>query len=127
MVDVQFIRFCAIGCVGFVTDSVLLLLLVEQFGFAPLPARLGSFLAASIVTYILNGRFTFRRRTASVRQWFVYVLVTGLGALVNVGLYHAWVALTGTTAVNLITGVALGSIVALSLNYSVSRKLVFRV
>ena len=121
----QFLSFALVGCVGFAADTGVLLLLARALHVGPLPARVASFLCAASLTFWLNRRYTFRARGAARLQWLRYVLATGLGAAINIGVYYAWVTGTGTQAWQLVAGSALGSIAALAFNYLVSRSVVF--
>jgi len=118
-----FLRFCAVGSVGFAVDSGVTLAL-HRFGLAPLTARVSAFLLAATVTWILNRDFTFRSG-GGPRRWLLYVALTASGGLLNVALFWVWVGYFGTSRLNLVVGVAIGSAAALSLNFGVSKHLVF--
>ena len=68
------------------------LLLNVAAGLAPLTARVVAFIIAATGTWALNRQYTFRS-SAGVSSWAPYVVLTGVGALVNIGIYWAWVAL----------------------------------
>jgi putative flippase GtrA len=121
----MFLRFCLVGTIGFVVDSGMLLVLTTAGIAGPMIGRVLSFLVAASVTWALNRRFTFRSRapTASLAP---YVLLTGFGALLNLGVYRLWIGAFGDTAVMLVLGVAAGSIVALAFNFLVSKHFVFQ-
>jgi putative flippase GtrA len=115
-----FARFCAVGVVGFGFDAGITLALTQTMQWLPLPARVVAFLVAASVTWQLNRRFTFRS-TADAATWVPYVLLTGIGAGINVGTYLLWVWIAGQGARSVVTGVALGSMVALAFNFLASR------
>jgi len=119
------LRFCLVGTLGFLVDSgVLLFITTAGLGGAGV-GRLVSFLIAACVTWALNRRFTFRSR-ASTKSLGPYVLLTGFGALLNVGVYWLWIAVFGEAPAMLVLGVAAGSIAALAFNFMVSKYVVFR-
>jgi putative flippase GtrA len=121
----MFLRFCLVGTLGFLVDAGVLLLLTAA-GFAGArTGRVASFLVAACVTWLLNRRFTFRSG-ASAKSLGPYVLLTGFGALLNVGVYWLWITAFGETPGMLVLGVAAGSIVALAFNFLVSKHVVFR-
>ncbi len=120
------LRFGLVGCVGFVADTAVLLVVAQGLSVAPLPARVVSFLCAATLTFWLNRRYTFRASGAAGAQWLRYVLATGVGALINIGTYWLWISFAGAQPVQLVAGSALGSLVAMVFNYLVSRALVFR-
>jgi len=125
-VTAEFLRFCAVGGVGFVVDGGLLTLLMEVFGLGPYSARVVSFLSAATVTWLLHRNFTFRRTEGSRRrQWVRFLAVNGIGAVLNYGVYAACVAFAphpvSVPQVALVVGAAL----ALGFNYLSSRFYVF--
>jgi putative flippase GtrA len=122
----QFLTFCVVGVAGFVTDALTTLAATQLLGLDPLPGRAIAFLVAASITWYLNRRYTFRS-TAGSRSLAPYLALTGFGALINIGVYRTWVQTAGAAPVQLVTGVALGSVTALAFNFLISRYVVFRV
>ena len=120
----EFVRFCVVGTIGFVADAGLTLLFTQGVELAPLPSRALAFLIAATITWRLNQRFTFRSSSSS-STWLPYVLLTAVGALINIGLYAAWLSVSGSSAMNILIGVAAGSLGALVFNFTVSRNWIF--
>lgn len=82
-IPAQFLRFCVVGGIGFVTDAWLLELGVEA-GLAPAVARMFSVLVALQVTYALHRSFTFRSaRGRGVKRWMRFLGVNLIGCAVN--------------------------------------------
>jgi putative flippase GtrA len=107
-------------------DAVVLQLLVIEAQVDAYAARLLSFLLAASTTWILNRRFTFRvRHPASRAEWVHYVGLMTLGAIVNYGSYALCITFWSEAKERPWYGVAVGSIVALGLNFTSSR-LLFR-
>ena len=124
----RFIRFGTVGLIGFIVDAGGLLLFVVSFAWAPLISRVLSFVSAATVTFLLNHRFTFQlEHKFSLRRWSYYLIATGVGAAINVSVYRGWIHFHGIDPLNLVIGTAIGSLCAMSLNYLVSSRLVFRV
>lgn len=125
----QFLRFCAVGGIGFLVDAGLLWLLLQATALGPYGARVLSFLAAATVTWSIHRRFTFpdAPRTRRGRQWLHFVAVNGGGAFVNYGVFAVLVATTDVFAQNPVLAVAAGSVVALIVNFLANRHWVFRV
>lgn len=122
----QFLRFCVVGALGFVTDFSVLYLAVKWLGAGTLSGRLLSFLVAATVTWKVNRHFTFAKGgKGSVREWLQYLLLTGIGGLINVGVYQIWLSLTDHGTLNLFLAVVAGSAVAMLFNYMVSKRAVF--
>jgi putative flippase GtrA len=121
----EFLRFCLVGVVGFVCDAGATLVLAKWLGISTLMARVIAFMSAATVTWALNRAFTFRHRGPG-GEWLPYVLATGIGALISLGVYLIWLAFAGEAPLQLLIGVALGSVVALCFNFLVARRLIFR-
>lgn len=123
----QLLRFGVVGTVGFLVDSSVLLVLTHYLAIAPLPARVLSFLVAATVTWKLNRHFTFAQTGSNpLREWGKYLTATATGGALNVLVYKGWISFTDTSTMNLVLGVAIGSIVAMSLNFLISKKLIFK-
>lgn len=128
----QFQRFLLVGALGFVVDFSVLYLAVNLGGFSPLGGRVLSFLIAATVTWKANRHFTFAATDATdnaagaaARQWLRYLSTTAIGGAINIGVYQAWLAMTGNTNVNLFLAVVAGSAVALLVNFTLSKYVVF--
>ena len=122
----QFLRFGLVGCVGFVTDAGLTLLLHSKLGLGEAPARVLGFVVAATVTWWLNHQFTFQLDgQGSTSSWLRYVVITSAGAVINIACYLGVVHVLGTRPLQLLTGVAVGSAVAMGFNFWVSRRWVF--
>lgn len=121
--------FGLVGAVGFVVDGGLLTLLVTYLAWGPITARLVSFPAAALVTWLLNRLLTFRSATrataVSMGEYARYFAVQIAGALINVAVYaalvSAWPALGQTPLIPL----AMAASLALIVNYVGARGLVF--
>lgn len=122
----QFLRFCLVGALGFVTDFAVLYAAVTWLHLGAVGGRLLSFLVAATVTWKANRHFTFARRGAgSLREWGRYLVLTGLGGAINVAVYQAWIRLTDASTPNLFLGVVAGSGTAMLFNFFISKRAVF--
>ena len=122
----QFLRFCVVGALGFVTDFATLYAGVTWLGLGTMSGRILSFLVAATVTWKANRHFTFKRQDAgSAREWLHYLLLTSMGGAINVAVYQLWLHLTDHSAVNLFLGVAAGSGTAMLFNFVISKRAVF--
>lgn len=120
-----FVRFCVVGVIGFAVDAGATVYLTQSVDRDPLQARVVAFLLAATVTWALNRRFTFRSK-AGVSTWVPYVMLTAVGAAINLGIYLAWIRFAGEDAFGVLSGVGAGSIAALSFNFLASRKVFAR-
>lgn len=126
----QFQRFLVVGALGFIVDFSVLYLAVNVGGLGTLPGRLISFIVAATVTWKANRHFTFATTEASVpgaaaRQWLRYLSTTAIGGAINIGVYQLWLKVTDHGNVNLFLAVVAGSAVALSVNFMLSKYVVF--
>ncbi len=122
----QFLRFCMVGALGFVTDFSMLYLGVKVLGLGTVSGRLLSFVIAATVTWKANRHFTFvQQGQGSLREWAQYLLLTSLGGGINVIVYTIWLWLTDHSTLNLFLAVAAGSAVALAFNFAMSKYAVF--
>ena len=120
------VLFAVVGSVGFLVDTGVLLVVVRYLGVGPLAGRVASFLCAVTVTFWLNRRYTFAATAGTVRaQWLRYVFATAVGAFVNIGLFYLWITVAGTQPVQLVTGSAIGALVAMVFNYFIAKTMVF--
>ena len=128
--DSQFLRFCAVGTVGFVVDAGLLYALMRGAGADPYSGRVASFLVAASVTWALNRSFTFRAAAAQApgnlrRQWRDYVALMAVGAAINYGVYVLCLLNSPLMRAIPTLAVAVGAVVALAFNYLMSKNLIF--
>ncbi|MHB8473699.1 MAG: GtrA family protein [Gammaproteobacteria bacterium] len=123
----EFLRFCAVGTVGFVVDAGVLETLTRLAGWNPYNSRVLSFLLAASVTWLLNRRYTFEvdDQAHLPREWLRYVSLNAIGGLVNYLVYAAGVHDFDVVRSHLIIGVAAGSVAGLLVNYTASKHLVF--
>jgi putative flippase GtrA len=124
----QFVRFAAVGVAGFVVDVAVLYLALHYLDCGPYVGRAISYVAAASSTWFLNRRFTFlnRRSMAIGMEWLKYLLVNGCGGIINYATYVACLHFLGILGVAPFIGVAFGSLAGLSVNFALSRRLVFR-
>jgi putative flippase GtrA len=123
----MFERFLVVGALGFVVDALALYGFIA-LGLGALAARLPAFLIAAFVTWIAHRKYTFREAPGQARAggWLSYVqysAATTFGALANLCGY--WLTLILTTASPLVA-LAAGSAIGLILNYTMSRRWIFR-
>ena len=127
----QFQKFLAVGALGFIVDFSVLYIAVNAAGLGTLTGRVVSFLVAATVTWKANRHFTFagtgaEAPGAAARQWLRYLSTTAIGGAVNIGVYTLWLRMTDHGNTNLFLAVVAGSAVALLVNFSLSKYIVFR-
>lgn len=119
--------FAVAGVAGFFVDVAILYGLKDWAG--PYFARVFSFSAAVLTTYLINRNFTFAGQSAETPLWHgfgAYFMAMLAGGLVNYGLFAGLVAWVGQVASQPVLGVAAGSVAGMSVNFILSDKWVFR-
>lgn len=121
----QFFRFGFVGIAGFAVDAtVLSLALMAHAGL--LPGRCISYVAAASCTWLLNRRWTFNDRSRSpAKQWAWFLAANSCGGLVNYGVYAFLVLHSNPFASYPVLAVAIGSISGLTINFLLSKYVVF--
>jgi putative flippase GtrA len=124
----RFIRFGFVGCFGFCVDSVTLYVAMYVLGMNPYVGRALSFLCAVTSTWYFNRLITFtdRRSHNRGREWLTFVVCNILGGAVNYSVYALYVHHGVTSSITPLIGVALGSLAGMTVNYTMSKHLVFR-
>ena len=115
-------RFLIIGALAYVVDVSVFWLLAENFHYASNSARLTAFGVTILLTYVLNGRYTFRvtlQRASLVR----YVLVQLVGAVINLGVF--WLAMKLNLGILPVICLTLGSLCGSVFNFIAMRIWVF--
>ncbi len=124
----QFLRFSAIGTIGFIIDAGFLQLLVSLTGLNPYISRLFSYLIAATLTWQLNRQYTFPKQ-ADVKfhhQWLCYLGANGIGGLLNYGIYALLIFNSQFIHQHLYLGVAAGAAIGLACNFTLSKHWVFK-
>lgn len=123
-----FVRFALIGAIGFLVDAGILTLLSQHWGLNVYLARCVSFAAASLVTFLLNRRFTFTaaRVVGPGREYVRYMTVQGVGSLTNLAVFIVLINLFAGLGQTPVIPLAFGSAAGLIVNFAGSRLWVFR-
>jgi putative flippase GtrA len=120
------VRFALVGLLGYVVDTLVLLLLVGLGGGLYL-SRLGSWLTAASTTWLCNRRFTYANSSpARLQQWSRFLAANSIGATVNYACYALLVSNLSLFNQYLPLAVAVGSLAGMLFNYTASSCWVFR-
>jgi putative flippase GtrA len=124
----RFVRFAMVGVVGFAVDAGVLQALVSLAGWGPIAARAVAVPTAVFATWLLNRTVTFPESHAgpALRSLWRYAVVSAAGATVNFLVYSALVFASAFMAAWPVVPLAVGSIVALVVNYLGSKHFAFR-
>jgi putative flippase GtrA len=122
----QFIQFGMVGVVGFCADTTTVYTLSPWIG--PYAAGALAYLVAASVVWLLNRTWTYRHlsHAAMHRQWAKFLLANTVGFSLNRGTYFALLATSPFCRSVLIVPVAAGAVAGMFVNFTLSRRLVFR-
>ena len=114
----RWLWFVVAGAIGFVVDAGLLWLLVIS-SVDPRPARLASFSAAVVVTWLINRSRTFEDRAGppSLREFGRYLTASIAAAAVNLGIYMGLVSFVPAFAAMPVLAVAISTLASMGLNF----------
>ena len=126
LADSQFLRFGAVGTVGFSVDAAVLYVLISAGADAYI-ARALSFAVAVTATWTLNRAWTFRNAPAQPgrNRYARYLGVQIAAALINYACYAVVLSFIPATPVNAVLALAVGSAVGLAVNFIGAKRLVF--
>lgn len=115
-------RFLIVGALAYVVDVSVFWLIAENFHYAPNNARLIAFAVTILLTYVLNGRYTFSvtLQRASLAR---YVLVQLTGGVLNLSVF--WLAMNLNLAILPVICLTLGSLCGSIFNFVAMRIWVF--
>ena len=126
-VMVQFVMFGLVGLVGFVIDTGTVYAMRHAVGLYV--AGLAAYFTAATGTWICNRLWTFRH-LARTDPWYVQwgrFLTANLGGFaVNRGVYVLLVTFWELAARQPVFAVFIGAMAGMTLNFNLSRKVVFR-
>jgi len=124
---VQFFMFGLVGLVGFVIDTATVYALRHAVGLYV--AGFAAYFTAATGTWLFNRLWTFRHlaRTDPWHiQWRRFLAANLGGFLINRGVYVLLVTFVAIAAREPVIAVFAGALAGMTLNFNLSRKLVFR-
>ena len=121
----EFIKFCIVGTVGFLTEALIIHLVKVIYPDFLLYVRFISFPAALALTWLLNRFFVFESSNSKIKEVSKYALVQTFGAILNIMVYTLLLLLSDFFVGYPVLALAAGSAVALFSNYYLSKYWVF--
>jgi putative flippase GtrA len=124
---VQFVMFALVGLVGLVIDTGTVYALRHEVGLYV--AGLAAYFTAATGTWLCNRLWTFRHlgRTDPWHvQWRRFLAANLGGFVINRGVYMLLVTFVDIAAREPVIAVFAGAVAGLTLNFNLSRKMVFR-
>ncbi len=123
----QLLRFMAVGVVNTVVDTGVYLALTRGtalFAGVPVSAKLVSFLAATVSSFVLNRHYTFGvRGKVSLAELGRFYLTTSSSLLLNITLMYVLVHLAHVYD---LVALVVTTLATFALNYTLSKRWVFR-
>jgi putative flippase GtrA len=122
----QFLRFGAVGAIGFVVHTAVVYALRAPLGlYGAWPP---AFLVAATVNWALNRAWTFRGRNRGkmYHQWLKFLAVNGVGIVLNGIAYFTLVTVSALCVTYPVIAVFAGTMAGMFANFFLSRRLVFR-
>lgn len=125
----QFIKFGAVGTLGFLIDTAVLYISLYLFGFGYYSGRLLSYLCASTVTWYSHRIYTFNlsNTQSKKRELLRFYILNSFGGVVNYLIYALLIANYSVFREQPVMAVAIGAIFGMSINYYLSKKIVYRI
>lgn len=122
----QFLRFGTVGGIGFLVDTATVYGLRHMLGLYG--AGLIAYVVAATVNWVLNRIWTFRGRGSGPahRQWVMFMLTNLAGFILNRGAYVLLVTFVAAATRQPVIATAAGAVAGMFVNFSLSRRLVFR-
>ncbi len=127
-ISTRALSFGLVGAIGFLVDGGVLTFLSQSLGVNIYLARLVSFGLATIVTWYLNRRYSFRSANQGLHrrvEYLRYLTVQIGGALLNLCVFSVAVYLYRWMEAYPIVPLALGAVVGLIFNFTLSSMWVF--
>jgi putative flippase GtrA len=122
----QFMRFAVVGLVGLIVDTATVYGLRHSLGLYG--AGLAAYVVAATGNWVLNRIWTFRGlgSGSAHRQWAMFMVTNLAGFVLNRGTYAILVTFVAAAAAQPVIATTAGSIAGMFVNFSLSRRLVFR-
>jgi putative flippase GtrA len=122
----EFFRFGLVGLTGFIVDTAIVYGTRAWLGLYG--AGVLSYLIAATVNWALNRVFTFRGRGKGPMhlQWAMFLLTNLAGFALNRGTYALLVTFWPLAAAQPVIAILAGTMAGMFVNFSLSRRLVFR-
>jgi putative flippase GtrA len=126
LVLAQFMMFGTVGLFGLVLDTATVYALRGSLGLYG--AGLAAYAVGATGTWVLNRLWTFRGQGSGPahRQWARFLVANSLGFLLNRGTYALMVTFVTLAAAQPVLATSAGAIAGMFINFSLSRRMVFR-
>ena len=117
----QFLRFGAVGVVGFLIDTAVVYALRRPVGIYG--AGAAGYLVAATANWWINRLWTFRGQSDGplLRQWAYYLLANLAGLALNRGTFYALISISPVCMSKPVIAIAAGAVAGMFANFGLSR------
>jgi putative flippase GtrA len=122
----QFLRFGVVGLIGLVIDTAFVYLLRRSLGLYGAGGL--AYIVVTSWNWMLNRVWTFRGQGSGSahRQWAMFLVTNLIGFVLNRGTYVLLVTFLAAAADQPVIATSAGAIAGMFVNFSLSRRVVFR-
>ncbi len=122
----QFMRFGVVGLTGLVMDTAIVYALRGALGLYG--AGVVSYLVVASINWMLHRIWTFRGQGSGKahHQWLRFLAANLVGFVLNRGTYALLVTFVAVAAAQPVIATSAGAVAGMFVNFSLSRRLVFR-
>ena len=123
----QLWRFSLTGGIGFLVDASVLVFLQQNFALGPVPAQLGAFLCANVITWSINRRWAFHGHSTGnlASEWLRYLLSGGASAVAINGIFALLVLFSVWFGKNPLFALAISSLCGAGTSFLAAKYWVF--
>ena len=123
---IQFMKFGVVGATGFVLDTIAVYALRGSLGL--IGAGMVAYVIAASGNWVCNRLWTFRGQGSGPahHQWAKFLATNLVGFALNRGTYALLVTFVAAAANQPVIATASGAIAGMFINFSLSRRVVFR-
>lgn len=120
----QFMKFGVVGIVAFFIDYGVLMLLSQGFGVDAVLSAGISFCVSVVFNYVASMRFVFTHRDdlSRSREFFIFIILSVIGLVINELIMLAGVAVLGDSALTVTITKLVATVVVLVWNFFSRKK-----
>ena len=122
----KIILFILAGGIGFMTEVIIIQLLVSVFSVSFIAVRAISFPVAVCVTWLFNRKITFLSKNRVAAELSQYVLIQILGGSINLSIYYLIVSSQQFQSINPILALAIAAACSMIFTFLTSKNIVFQ-
>jgi len=122
----KLILFIMAGGIGFITEILIIQILVSMFSISYVSVRAISFPVAVCVTWLINRKVTFISKNRVAAELSLYILIQILGGSINLSIYLLVISSQQFQSVNPILALAIAACCSMMFTFLTSKNIVFK-